>query len=364
MIFNYIKKVLSKWWILLGIAPEIIDRISIYYEEIPKLPAEIYYGVILLSLLISTYFVWREEKLKNIELGEKYKNPIDYEITAEIHPFDDEVETSIKRLEEDIGEGQKEIDKIIIPKKEANTNQLINPEIHQNIINIELIQQQIKSQLTMIGSLENDNIDSRSYEERLESYKSSLQSYINKMKKYIEEMKIFYNEREGKIFYVFFKIHNIGTAFDEHIEIEITSNKSIFSEYDNFGNHPKFPQKPEEPKKEIEYKQNVFLNPLSNFNDPLKGFNTTLMNLSDMNPESLRRFVEINDNRISVLFRDLKAGVKKDIFKDGLYIKSEDLNDLSIEIQSKNSIKMNKKIRIIKKESLTFSDIWNKKEKI
>ena len=63
-------------------------------------------------MFISTYLVWKEEKEKVKALEEKNRNPVDYEIIAQIHPFDDDVENSIIELKNIIDDTQKEIDEI------------------------------------------------------------------------------------------------------------------------------------------------------------------------------------------------------------------------------------------------------------
>ena len=56
----------------------------------------------------------KEEKEKVETLEEKSKNPVDYEITAKIYPFDDDIENSIQSLEKRINDAQKELDDINI----------------------------------------------------------------------------------------------------------------------------------------------------------------------------------------------------------------------------------------------------------
>lgn len=195
------------------------------------------------------------------------------------------------------------------------------------------------------------NIAKHKHEEKLKSYKYALKSYINEMKTYLELMKVFYKEREGKMHYVFFNIHNTGTIFDEHLDTEIRSNNSLFSEsiYSNSSNHPKRPDKPE---RNISFEQNLF--------DPMKHIrDIPHVDFSDSNPQILRRYIEIKDNSISLIFRDLKADEDAKLLKRAVFIKSDNLNDLEFEIKSKKSNK-----RIIKKVKLLFKEKITRDEAI
>ena len=64
MIIEYIKKVISKWWILLGFIPEVFDKFSVYFDSELKIPEGSTLYLLLALWFISTYLVWKEEKEK------------------------------------------------------------------------------------------------------------------------------------------------------------------------------------------------------------------------------------------------------------------------------------------------------------
>lgn len=340
MIIEYLNKIISKNYAIAGIILTVLDlmakllKYDIYELNIPQ---KAVYTVVITLFIISTYLVWKDEKNKILELEEKFKNPIDYEITAEIYPLNEQTEKAINKIEESIKDSEKEFDEISVHKKNIMNSQVLSSE---NLATI----QNFTSLSNRIASAINPNADTRTYEERLISYKYSLKSYINEMRTYLEEMKVFYKEREGKMHYVFFNIHNIGTIFDEHLDTEIRSNNSLFSESIYSDNSPNHPKKPDKPERNISFEQNLF--------DPMKHIrDISHVDFSDSNPQILRRYIEIKDNSISLIFRDLKADEDAKLLKRAVFIKSDNLNDLEFEIKSKKSNK-----RIIKNVKLLFKE--------
>jgi hypothetical protein len=212
LITEYIKRVLLRWWILLGITPEILDRISTYYGHELELPIELTYSLILIFLLISTYLVWKEEKLKNIDLEEKYRNPIDYDITANLYPLDLEQNDIIANEY-----------KILNEKKDAIKG------IEEELLNIEEDYEEKFSSNTNLSlfhrmdilSGRNKRRDERPYRDRFEIYKNSYLRYISDYEKYIEDLEKYYQSFESKVYYVEHIIENIGTSSDEGIYIHI-----------------------------------------------------------------------------------------------------------------------------------------------
>lgn len=349
MIIKYFKKVVFRWWILLGLMPEALERIALYFNIEIKIPEEYTIYLCFAFLFVSTYLVWKEEKEKVETLEEKSKNPVDYEITAKIYPFDDDIENSIQSLEKRINDAQKELDDIniklyeetIIKLNKDNIPDLGNGTVASTIAS--LYHNMQRTNHNSFPSFQNN---------REMSYRISLESYIEDMKKYIDDMKDYYETRKGKIFYVIFVIHNTGSIFDEHIGISISSKNSIFAEKLDFDNTLVKPKKPEKPKNSI-YEESLFPNYLNHFERPyLDNF--------DIDPHRLRRDIEIKTKNITLIFRDLKVDNEENVLENILFIKSDDLNDLEFEISSKNSNKkIQKKVKLEMKDKLTKQNICN-----
>lgn len=348
MILEYFKNIISKNYSIAGIILTVLDFIAkLFKYDISTLniPQEAIYIIILILFIISTYLVWKDEKNKNLEIEEKFQNPVDYEVTAKIYPLDEQIEKSINRIEESIKDSEKELDEISISKTNIMNSQAISPELQATIKSIASMQDRMASAF-------NPNTDIRPYEERLTSYKYSLKSYINEMKTYLEQMKVFYKEREGKMYCVFFNIHNIGTIFDEHLDTEIRSKHSLFSENIYSDNSPNHPKRPDKQERSISFEQNLF--------DPMKHIrDIPHVDILDSNPQTLRRYLEIKYNSISLIFRDLKADEDAKLLKRAVFIKSNDLNDLEFEIKSKMSNK-----RIVKEVKLDFKERITRDEAI
>lgn len=344
MIIKYFKKVVFRWWILLGFMPEALERIALYFNKEIKIPEEYTIYLCFAFLFISTYLVWKEEKEKVEALEEKSKNPVDYEITAEIYPFDDDIENLIQNLVKVIDDTQNEIDEI--NKSLPDDNQ------SKHKIKATLIDNDVDGMTRLYSDkfhISDSFLNSKLVQEqRKRIYRDSLIDYIINMHKYIEQMRDYYENRKGKIFYVVFFIHNTGSIFDESIDINISSKNSIFAEKLDFDNTLIKPKKPKE--SEI-IKDNLFMNPI--FDIPsIKDF--------DINPHRLRRYIEIKDKNISLVLRDLKVDVIINLLDKIVFIKTDNLNDLETEIISKNANKkIQKNVVLEMKDKVTLKDIYN-----
>lgn len=349
MIIKYFKKVVFRWWILLGLMPEALERIALYFNIEIKIPEEYTIYLCFAFLFVSTYLVWKEEKEKVETLEEKSKNPVDYEITAKIYPFDDDIENSIQSLEKRINDAQKELDDIniklyeetIIKLNKDNIPDLGNGTVASTIAS--LYHNMQRTNHNSFPSFQNN---------REMSYRISLESYIEDMKKYVVDVKQFYENRKGKIFYVVFYIHNTGSIFDESIDINISSKNSIFAEKLDFDNTLVKPEKPEKPKNSM-VEDPSYSNYINRIERPyFENF--------DINPHRLRRNIEIKDKNISLVLRDLKVDVEIELLKKIVFIKSDSLNDLETEIISKNANKkIQKNVVLEMKNKVTLKDIYN-----
>ncbi|WP_418178669.1 hypothetical protein ACNSOO_06015 [Aliarcobacter lanthieri] len=345
MINEYIKRVLSRWWILLGITPEILDRISTYYGHELELPSELTYSLILIFLLISTYLVWKEEKLQNIELEEKYKNPIDYDITANLYPLDleqnDIIENEYKTLSE---------------KKDA-----ING-IEEELLNIDEDYEEKFSNNTNLSLFHSMDIlsgrskrrDERPYKDRFEIYKNSYLRYISDYEKYIEDLEKYYQSFESKVYYVEHIIENIGTSSDEGIYIHIKIKDGIFKKYEElFSNLPSAPNEPKKPSV-VEYIDTYA---------QIRAVQPSIDFPYIDNEKYYRRFYKLEEKSVTVQLRDLNVGDRGNVFKDKFFLFTDDYNSMSFTIKSKNSTKVIRKDIPTKiKNKLTYNDICIEKD--
>lgn len=345
MINEYIKRVLLRWWILLGITPEILDRISTYYGHELELPSELTYSLILIFLLISTYLVWKEEKLKNIELEEKYRNPIDYDITANLYPLDLEQNDIIANEY-----------KILNEKKDAIKG------IEEELLNIEEDYKEKFSSNTNLSLFHSMDIlsgrskrrDERPYRDRFEIYKNSYLRYISDYEKYIEDLEKYYQSFESKVYYVEHIIENIGTSSDEGIYIHIEIKDGIFKKYEElFSNLPSAPSEPKKPSV-VEYIDTYA---------QIRAVQPSIDFPYIDNEKYYRRFYKLEEKSVTVQLRDLNVGDRGNVFKDKFFLFTDDYNSMSFTIKSKNSTKVIRKDIPTKiKNKLTYNDICIEKD--
>lgn len=321
--FEYLKRLFKKWYAYLPILPDLLDKIQSHLEYTIPVSSNILNIFALFALLYATYQVWNDMRLEKLELEEKLKNPIDYEVKANIKKvkidltyIESLIDKNIEKIQSLIHSAEQELEKIVI--NENDEIKLLAIKFSQGIYsNSELF-----------------------YKNDLKDYIKLLKEYKNKKDNYLLEWKNFSDIELKDIYIVDFYITNTG-KFDEDIDIEIhfnNENKYIGEIFllDNFP-RSNLPSKPKKKKEMDFYSQNI-LNGLD--------FHDRIITQANLNPQTYRRFEEIKENIFSVNLRDLKALQRVSIFRNnGYFIKITDKNDIDIIISSKNSTsKINKKL--------------------
>lgn len=325
MIFEYLKRLVKKWFGILSLITTISGFILFYTnfdtrDVIVSFIADKLPYISLVFLFIGTYQVWKDTRLEKIKLEEKLKNPIDYEVKA-----------ILKKVKIDLSYIE-----ILIDKNIEETESLIH-SAEQELEKLSFNRKEMK----IIGGASTINVFENMYKTNLKNYIDELKEYSDKKDDYLLEWKNFSDIELKDIYIVDFYITNIGRQFDEDIDIEIhfnDENKYIgeFFLLDNFPSS-NLPSKPKKNKEKGFYLQNI-LNELD--------IRDRIRTQANLNPQTHRRFEEIKENIFSVKLRDLKASKTVSIFRNnGYFIRITDKNDIDIIISSKNSTsKINKKL--------------------
>lgn len=115
---KYIKKLFTKWILLLGLLPSFYDYISAYFNTEIVLPETLKIIFIILIFIIASFTVWNDERKKNIELHNKLKNPVDYKITAHLNEISFDFNIPIQRIDIFIKNIDEKLAKIDIKSQE------------------------------------------------------------------------------------------------------------------------------------------------------------------------------------------------------------------------------------------------------
>lgn len=335
MILEYLKRLVKKWFTYLIFVPDLTDLIQSHFNYTIPISSNILNYIALIALLYATYQVWNDMRLEKLELEEKLKNPIDYEIKADIKKvkidldyIESLIDKNIEKTESLIYSAEKELENLSSSGKESNLNIIKETMMSLNTLN---------SVNNIYNQLENVyKIDLKNYINELKEYKNTKDNYLLEWKKF--------NEIELKdIYIVDFFITNIGRQFDEDIDIDINfnnENKYVGEIYllDNFPNSLNLPAKPERKK----FNDFTVIKPL----DMSYDFYEIDKLHRDSNPHTYKRYEEIEEQKFSIKLRDLKVSEIVSIFRNnGYFMKIIDKNDIDIIISSKNSTsKINKKL--------------------
>lgn len=334
MFLEYTKKILKKWFgkftLISSISGLILFYINIDTRDfiVDFISNNLLY-VSLVFLFIATYQVWSDAKLEKIELEEKLRNPINYDIKALIKKIVVNFEYLENFYDEQINKSKK-----LIIEVDNEINKL------EETISKEPLTMQLEVLRSLsLGMTGSSNKTNREYLSELKYYKDELEDYPSKKDEYLLKWKSFLDNQLKNVYYVNFQITNIGVKSDEDIDIQI-----FFHNDNKYIGNPRilddFPKAylPIKPKQE-DYQFNV-ISDRNHFDNDL--YNS----LSNSNPEIYRRYEKIEEKKFSIKIKDLKVSKTVRIFEDkGYFISIEDENDIDVNIVSKHlTSPINKKV--------------------
>jgi len=309
---KYIKKLFTKWILLLGLLPSFYDYISAYFNTEIVLPETLKIIFIILIFIIASFSVWNDERKKNIELHNKLKNPVDYKITAHLKEISFDFNIPIQKIDTFIENIDRELAKIDIKLQERqNKNEFSHlQDIVYSMQSIDTVT--TKTEQTYIREL----LD---YKDELISFKNNYDLIKNNMITNI-------SNEINKFYKISFYIENIGRKSDSDINIEILSKDiNILNKYIVGSNINKnginYPTEPEPPKRRELTSFESRMPPLPNFEHPM----------------AYRKNQSIEENRIFITLRDMNVGDKLLVIKNTLFIQQHDNLNMTFTIKSKES---------------------------
>ncbi len=345
---EFIKKIFHKWFGIFSLIAS-ASGVLLFYTGIDTNSIIVSYfkhnwlTISLIFLLVSSYQVWLDMKNKKIELEDKLKNPVDYEIKG----YQQNIAIDVDYLENLFDEEIRKLDKLLLD---------VDDEIKKLFVDDDLKTTNISKNFSIHSTfMSHNNFKSdESYIQELKNYKTKLEEYPNKKESFLLNWKIFIDNELKNIYFVSFTIKNIGTVSDEDIDIEISHNKKYIVDLYNLDTFPKKPSLPKKPTRES-----------ITFIQPRLDHHLNLMKMSeltrDLNPMTYRRYEEINDNKFSIKLKDLKVSEEVDIFrKNGFFMYVENENDFNVNIVSKKSnAAIQKKVLFQKEKDYNYFESKN-----
>lgn len=225
---RYLKKLFTKWILLLGLLPTAYDYISAYVGIDFSLPNILKYWFILLVFIYASYCVWKDENEEKLKLQDSLKNPIDYNIVAELTPINIGVDKYIQRFEKIIEEAPKNIKQIDI--KIADITQINNSDMSVTTMESMLLLSSISAS-SLYGTKRTTKTKNQ-YKHELEMYKIELLNFIDNYGNLKDEMLKNIELYQKNKYFIKFTIENIGSKSDTYIDINILTNCEIFDKYD------------------------------------------------------------------------------------------------------------------------------------
>jgi hypothetical protein len=326
--FEYIKKLLTKWFFYIGFLPTIYDYISVYLPkkwDVIKIPSFVNYVFLVLFFIASSFVLWLEEKKQKEEVINKLKEYFNSLPNYKI--------------------------KLILKKYEL-----------QEIKNFRLEKEKLlKKALKQLEILKNEQLDTlKGYEiEELFDFipiesKYDLNKYISDLKNFITKIKsleIDKNVENIKIYEATVEISNIGLKSDENIycKIDLGEKNFAFKYVEDFENilkeiiKEKIPILPDFPKpvKINKSKKSFYnMNKLINFSkptlispviSPVERIDTKFLRLSYENKHPPYFFVD--EHQIIIKNLDLNVGMTH--IKE-FYLILNNENNIKYYITSKN----------------------------
>lgn len=335
MIFEYFKKLFSKWLSKFSVITGICGFVAFYtgYDPsnmVAKFIINNLLHVSLLFLIISSYQVWLEVQQ---ELDKIKKNPVDYKVTAKIQKI------------------FINLDKI---KKVYKTKEEIKEaleECENEILVLEKLSQVDKSPEMKLRELFDNDKSTNDYLAELNGYKRELESYIEKSQENFSQWSKF-SEYLKNIYIVDFYMESIGNKSDKNIDIEIRLNnnsyiESLYKQYEYLVAL----KTPEKPNKMVAHN-----NFMSSYN---RNFSFQLPTLPPMYiKDAFRKFMEFKEKSLFVNLREMNVGDNISIFKEKVLIELPKKEEIKVIIKSENSnAKIEKAVEFeVIEESIEYFD--------
>lgn len=345
---EFIKKIFHKWFGIFSLIAS-ASGVLLFYTGIDTNNIIVssfkhnWLTISLIFLLVSSYQVWLDMKNKKIELEDKLKNPVDYEIKV----YQQNIAIDVDYLENLFDEEIKELDKLLLE---------VDDEIKKLFGDDDLKKTNISKILSMHSTyMSNNNFKSdESYIRELKNYKTKLEEYPNKKESFLLNWGNFIDNELKNIYFVNFTIKNIGTVSDEDIDIEISHNNKYIVDLYDLDTFPKNPSLPKKPTRE----SITFIQPRLDHDLNLMKMNELTR---DLNPMTYRRYEKINDNKFSIKLRDLKVSEEVEIFRrNGFFMYLENENDFNVNIVSKKSnAAIQKKVLFQKEKDYNYFESKN-----
>lgn len=324
LILTYFKKIIGKWWALLGLLPAIYDSNSAYISYyLPKEYENFKIGphftniIVGLSLFFASYLVWKEEY--NLRLS----------------------------IESVMAEREKKV-----PKYEPSAIVLDEVKFDHVLEGFETEREWLNVKLSELAILTkpSDKAKNSGLEELLRGYESAFiepkKEYYADLQKYDVELLAFKKElleqtEKYKIFKVCLQLKNVGSVFDENINVIIKPAKFSFYEPYQLTKSvlPPIPDRPRDPMKmpnfnllEGNYRESDFLDYFESTHQIRYGYEL-------IDPDYMQVH-EISPNLIEVELDKLASHQTADLVMRNLIIHVErwcEKIEFDFEIKSKNT---------------------------
>ena len=352
MFFRYLRKLIKKWYFYLSVIPAFIGFAEIYFNigiKITPVYIWIFVGV---AILFASYKIWSEEFIEKINLQSQLsaikENSSDFVVKAYAKKIIFNIEEFSKKLDLKCIEAQR---LILETKKEIEK---YTENLSENDFNkFDLISKKINSSL--IPCLK--PFDEEKYIIALKNYIKNLEDYVEKKSQYINDFNNIFKNELCNIYSLSLSIMNTGLRADVDIDVKVFINDPSFyceSYYiDGFIlNYLKLPIKP----KKADFSTVLQINPPVSFKNNILDFNYPISGAYYTNET-------ISKNELSVTLRDLKASDTAQLFSDKLYMKIENIKDLTFSVLSSNaSHKIEKQVEVIFDKDEVWKleqDDWN-----
>lgn len=205
--FEYIKKLLTKWFFYMGFLPTIYDYISVYLPKkwnVIKIPSFINYMFLVLFFIASSFVLWLEEKKQKEEVINKFK-----EYSNSLPNY--KIKLILKKYE------LQEIKNFRLEKEKLLKKALKQIEFLKNKGQLDTLKGHEIEELFDFIPIES--------EYNFNKYISDLKNFITKIK----SLEIDKNVENIKIYEATVEISNIGLKSDENIYCEIDLGEKNFA---------------------------------------------------------------------------------------------------------------------------------------
>lgn len=345
LVFEFLKKLLKKWYLYLSLIPALQGLGVSYFGVDVYIQQNLLWCFALSVLLCACYSVWKDQKDESRRIQEELNISQSKYSSFEVRAYLNKVvleNSHINLISRKIALAKNKI--------ESLDTEIDKPNKKQNSLDLNKLLIQAK----MLDVSEESDSNIFLDKEQLKAYRQALTEYINKVEKQEADLRDHLSTGIKNLYLIQFQLKNISKNSDGDIDLQVNlSGRDKFVDINYLIDLvPKYMDMPK--RKKFKKTNHSYISSIDSI--------TKLDELSELannaDPKTFFRYLKINETFFSVKVRDLKAGDTTFVPRKSFLIIMNEGGEIDCTISSHSSGgKLSKRIEIISESNIDYEEV-------